>query len=1259
MDEVDKNSVKSVLNLYNQSFPAWKSHDRVSALKDHIAAIDEKDVWIFADIICPPLCQLKYGMQENKLASECIKLASKINSQYKTINMAEAAKIPRSERKNEARLYMWNQHGYFLDVIQEYLNIETRGKKILSGKNMFEFWRTEFKGKNPNYTVSQAEFYDILQNLARNPFNPPQPTPANDVVAHLMNLWMMYTDVSEVDKTYFLDNFKRNFPSSMKNAASHFEKWQPQEAKILNDNGPLKGYIFKIPQFHIFNTNAWRGVKNMAGLYILIIKNLVHPMQFLCRCLRKQGARVCILANLPNRNADEKINAMRHNRTNMTMDGGETIITLDVNYGKFTELKLTFSKGIPSLPLPEKGSIAIEEVISFEESTDQETLDEGTKKQLNMFFTEAQKGKHWASLLYQDIIEYCGQEQGISTNDLCNLCDYKNPKPGEKYPDEIWNMKFFFAGVRLLYDNDQKEYERIESNQIVPSIPTKAKPLQDIFERFDHADLRWIWKIILHESCGFTARMVMQALHPKAPDIWKKFGNTQYARDLISSLRSSGNADSGNIDVKAGTFVQPALCGIFENIDERHLNNITGGGTLQIESKMDGHRIQVHVICNLDGTRAVKLFSRHGNEATGTQKDNRYEVLKSLISDQYLCDNSGVFDAEVCAVDTKNNLLPPSKLPTISRKKRQEAEDVDEDEPQQNAVKRPGDDSQNSGSKRPKTTQCIMLNSYASSDSEEEQDEYDGHTHLELYIFDTIVHCGDDVSKKTLVERQKLIHTSFKWNAPALKKIDVLHKGLSVKDMLQEGFLSNLLKKVCDKNQEGVVVKMIDAEYHFDERNTMWKLKPEHIQGMNILDGEFYVMGGFYENGRISKWMIGVADDVHDNHTKSCAVVKMGLSRQEYFAFSDAITAAAVAPSDNCQLKRDQTDKFEKKFISYTYTHLGSLHEFHFGTLLPDVFLKPTDNNVLLHVFAEHRPVKSGKYGLGMTLRHPRIGYKKFNCRSASYRTKRAVRQDHILSENPTLQNFPEAMDTYAQVKKYYRLDAVSFPAPNFSEILDPHKVFDATNIHAWISRQPEYLKAIIEKFTKQFDCKFASLSLKCRIFHLMYMERDDYYCLQPLNLPRYAQWWHASLLAALVWGYDKHTVEHSNAKQVLALPEYLYSREDYSNECTIDALLEKVKVMMKRFDVLFNHVFMPELKSACATENQSWANNFLDKHSNYMTLFKPERNLENNEKGLLWIAFDTHMTSTGGMQNWVDSIKKQYEDKWKAHEEALLPQRN
>ncbi len=373
----------------------------------------------------------------------------------------------------------------------------------------------------------------------------------------------------------------------------------------------------------------------------------------------------------------------------------------------------------------------------------------------------------------------------------------------------------------------------------------KVALLSDLLKAVGPISGKFIARIVLGKlRLGFSIMTLLDALswaasgdkryRPLLEDAYQKKADIGSLADGF--LRSRTQPDAIEVFLQSynaavGVPVVPALCQRLNSAAEI----IEKMGTVFVEPKYDGLRVQIHVGAVLDGVRSVQVFTRNLENAT-----HMFPELVALLS---MIPGSAVFDGEAIGYDPLTGQLK-SFQETITRKRKHDIAAVSESVP------------------------------------------------LRYYFFDVLVQDNVSLLHRPLRERKELLNNLIKQNEQfVITEVTETTDPNTLKELhehfLTEGLEGAVIKKVDSLYQSGrkgwswVKIK--------EEEGTRGKLT-------DTLD--LIVMGYYRGRGKraqfgMGAFLVGVRDEVSDS-IKTVAKIGTGISDEQLTTLRQLFDTEAV-----------------------------------------------------------------------------------------------------------------------------------------------------------------------------------------------------------------------------------------------------------------------------------------------------------------------------------------------------------------------------
>jgi len=449
---------------------------------------------------------------------------------------------------------------------------------------------------------------------------------------------------------------------------------------------------------------------------------------------------------------------------------------------------------------------------------------------------------------------------------------------------------------------------------------------QEFYQKMNPEEMLWLIRVILRQmKIGATEKTILEMWHPDAENLFNVSSSLRrVCWELYDSKVRLDGEDSG---ISLMQCFQPQLAAFQMHSMEKmvqRMNPIEGDDDFWIEEKLDGERMQLHMVEDSDmpGGYRFCFWSRkakdytylYGNsfqdeEAALTRhiRDAFHENVRNIILDGEMITWDPEQDAIVSFGTLKTAALAEQKNPFA-------------------------------GGKRPlfKVFDCLYLN-------------------------DTVL------TSYTLRDRYKALRASIK---DVHRRLEVHHHDIGH----HADEIEPYLRKVIAESSEGLVLKNPRSMYRLNDRNDDWmKVKPEYMTEFGeALD--CIVIGGYYgsgkRGGRLSSFLCGLRVDSTANIPKRMhGPTTASVNEMKCFSFFK-VGGGFSAPdyADIRHLTEGKWHDWDVKKPPTEYIELaGGERQFE----RPDVWIRP-DESVVFEVKAAS-VTTTDQFRMGSTLRFPRF----------------------------------------------------------------------------------------------------------------------------------------------------------------------------------------------------------------------------------------------------------------------------------------------
>lgn len=443
---------------------------------------------------------------------------------------------------------------------------------------------------------------------------------------------------------------------------------------------------------------------------------------------------------------------------------------------------------------------------------------------------------------------------------------------------------------------------------------------REFYSHMNPEEMQWLIRMVLKQmKIGATERTLLDRWHK---DGSKLFNVSSSLRHVCWELWSEDiQLDGDKINLCLMQCFQPQLAGYaiatsFDKMVEK-LGLPLGDPTFLIEEKLDGERMQLHMMLDQDSPGGYKIgwWSRKGKAYTylyGNSFEDEGSALSKFLKGVF---NEGVLscilDGEMIAWDpTLGKMLAFGTLKTAARK------------------------------------------------AQENPNNEQGWRPL-FRVFDCLHINGNDLTKHSLSDRRRALEKIIAKEVPGRFEIH------PYKLTKSPGDIEPMLREIVENSSEGLVIKNPHSTYRLNDRNMKWiKVKPEYMTefGENL---DCIIIGGYYGSGRrgnmISSFLCGLKARQAD--------IDAGLAGPEtcysFFKVGGGLTA-----EDYSEIKH----RTDGKWMPWSPKSAGKVVELAGGDRYyerPDVWIHPKDSLVVEVKAASAE--KTSTFRVGQTLRFPRF----------------------------------------------------------------------------------------------------------------------------------------------------------------------------------------------------------------------------------------------------------------------------------------------
>ena len=383
-------------------------------------------------------------------------------------------------------------------------------------------------------------------------------------------------------------------------------------------------------------------------------------------------------------------------------------------------------------------------------------------------------------------------------------------------------------------------------------------------------EVRWLAAIILGDMrLSISTRNVLKWFHPDAnealslnPDLRALFSNEEL-RDPMRRAKMS---------IKLGVPFDPLRCNRFEP------HKSLAGKDFLIEQKIDGERMVVHfrraggllaqgpgkVTGESAGPDAqLVCYSRNKLPKRGYAKVLRSHLLECIASDV----TELVLDGELVGWDQASQSPLPCKFNRGIAIDERKAKKRRSEEPLHDGDGDDGGDDDGGGAEDEDGDASGDSDSDGDSEYGEKTDEKGITRSVLFYAFDCLWLRKDapvmdpsrhsplpqgDLTQQTLEKRRIALTAALPFNKPGhLMRLAPLATAINVSTIGATAMIDAALLASHGRNEEGIVIKLLDTPYEFSRSSHWMKFKPEYITGSNDTI-DVAVVGGYRNEG--SSW---------------------------------------------------------------------------------------------------------------------------------------------------------------------------------------------------------------------------------------------------------------------------------------------------------------------------------------------------------------------------------------------------------------------
>lgn len=441
----------------------------------------------------------------------------------------------------------------------------------------------------------------------------------------------------------------------------------------------------------------------------------------------------------------------------------------------------------------------------------------------------------------------------------------------------------------VLYLQDVEEF--LKKLTFVSKEDEQIELFQTIVKRCTEEDLKTIIRLIKHDlRINAGPKHILEALSKDAYTMYQNSRNLKEVVDKFTSPSAGGSPQKKTGASKKGDDLElKIMTPIMPMLAapckdlDKALAKCPGG--MYSEIKYDGERVQIHKQGN-----DFNFYSR----SLKPVMDHKIKSFKEYVPEAFPNVNELILDAEVIMVDTKTGDLLPFGTLGIHKK-----------------------------------------NSYA------------GEAQNCLFIFDCLYLDGENLTKKPLDERRKILMKVLK---PIKNRIQLSEsKLLTTKDELLK-----MVSYVLKQGLEGLVLKKSDGIYEPNKRH-WWKIKKDYLCDGSLADSaDLVVLGAWFGTGNMGGLLSIFLMGCYDEDTKVWKTVTKAHSGLDHAMINDL------------QRWKDEMIRPDVKRLPHWFSCQKSM--------VPDMVAKdPHKMPVFEIVGAEFSKTEGAHTADGISIRFPRV----------------------------------------------------------------------------------------------------------------------------------------------------------------------------------------------------------------------------------------------------------------------------------------------
>ncbi|WEW60983.1 DNA ligase (ATP) [Emydomyces testavorans] len=442
--------------------------------------------------------------------------------------------------------------------------------------------------------------------------------------------------------------------------------------------------------------------------------------------------------------------------------------------------------------------------------------------------------------------------------------------------------------------------------------------LEDFYRNMNPEELMWLIRIILRQmKVGATERTFFEIWHPDAESLFSISSSLRRVCWELYDPNVRLEADEARVTLMQ--CFQPQLAQFQMHSFQRMIEKMRlspEDPTFWIEEKMDGERMQLHMISDssIPGGKKFKFWSRKAKDYTYLYGNGFYDENGALT--RHLKD---------AFADGVENIILDGEMITW--------------DPEQDAP--------------------VPFGTLKTAALSEQRNPFSTTGQRPLFrVFDILYLNDKPLTRYTLRDRRRALEASVK---PVHRRFEIhpYEIGHSAADIEPQ------LRKVVAEASEGLVLKNPNSPYRLNERHDDWmKVKPEYMTefGESL---DCIVIGGYYGSGKrggaLATFLCGLRVDE--------AQVRQGANPMKCYSFCKV--GGGFTAADYANIRHQTDGKWKDWDPKKPPTDFIELAGGDAQYERPDVWIRPDESVVLCVKASSVTP--SDQFRLGLTVRFPRF----------------------------------------------------------------------------------------------------------------------------------------------------------------------------------------------------------------------------------------------------------------------------------------------